>query len=79
MIQRVDQEAEGRLRAVSQFAIFHTVVDVGDTHVDAGSSRLFAVGRYYDAIVHEAGRWLLADRFVRLDTRQLGIGSHDIV
>jgi hypothetical protein len=25
---------------------FHTAVDIGDPHLDGGSSRLFAVGRY---------------------------------
>ena len=78
-VQRVSQAAEDSLRVVTQLAIFHTVVDVGDTHVDSGSSRLFAVGRYHDQLALEGGRWILADRYVRLDTRQLGIGSHNIV
>lgn len=79
VIQTVSQEGSDTLRAVTQLAIFQTVVDVGDSHVESGSSRLFAVGRYHDQIVRQAGRWLLADRYVRLDTRQLGIGSHNIV
>ncbi len=79
VVQRVSQETADSLRVVTQLAIFHTVVDVGDTHLDSGSSRLFAVGRYYDQLVLEEGRWLLSDRYVRLDTRQLGIGSHSIV
>jgi methanesulfonate monooxygenase small subunit len=79
IVQRVSQDAPNSLRVVTQLAIFHTTVDVGDTHVESGSSRLFAVGRYHDQLVLEGGRWVLAERNVRLDTRQLGIGSHHIV
>jgi len=79
VVQRVTQEGPETLRAVTQLAIFHTSVDVGDVHVEAGSTRLFAVARYHDELVLENGRWLLADRLARLDTRQLGIGSHVIV
>jgi methanesulfonate monooxygenase subunit beta len=78
-LQRVTQESEDTLRAVTQFVIFHTAVDIGDVHVESGSTKLFAVGRYYDQINWFDGRWLLADRYVQLDTRQLGIGSHNIV
>jgi methanesulfonate monooxygenase subunit beta len=79
ILQRITQESQDTLRAVTQLAIFTTSVDVGDTHVESGSSRLFAVGRYHDQINWSDGRWLLADRYVQLDTRQLGIGSHNIV
>jgi methanesulfonate monooxygenase small subunit len=78
-VQRVTQESEDTLRAVTQLAIFHTVVDLGDTHLESGTTKLFAVGRYFDQINWFDGRWLLADRYVQLDTRQLGIGSHHIV
>lgn len=79
ILQRVTQESQDTLRAVTQLAIFATSVDVGDVHVESGSTRLFAVGRYHDQINWSDGRWLLADRYVQLDTRQLGIGSHNIV
>lgn len=79
ILQRVTQESQGTLRVVTQLAIYATSVDVGDVHVDSGSTRLFAVGRYYDRIDCSDGRWRLADRYVQLDTRQLGIGSHNIV
>lgn len=79
ILQRVTQESQDTLRAVTQLAIFATSFDVGDVHVESGSTRLFAVGRYHDQINWSDGRWLLADRYVQLDTRQLGIGSHNIV
>ncbi|HWL84484.1 MAG TPA: nuclear transport factor 2 family protein [Polyangiaceae bacterium] len=72
-------DADDSVRAVSSLAIFHTVVDVGDAHLEGGSSRLFAVGRYYDRLHFAGGHWRLFERTAKLDTRQLGAGSHLIV
>jgi len=69
-------DAEDRVTAVSSLTVHHTQIDVGDAHVEGGSSRLFLVGRYYDRLRHDGDRWLLEDRSVRVDTRQLGVGSH---
>lgn len=76
VLYSVVPEGDNAVRAVSSLAVFHTVVDVGDAHVEGGSSKLFAVGRYQDKLRYERNRWLLAERIVRLDTRQLGIGTH---
>lgn len=76
VLQSTTPDGDGSARAVSSLAIFHTVVDGGDSHIAGGSSELFAVGRYHDQFRLEAGRWVLADRTVKLKTRQLGIGSH---
>lgn len=76
VLQTVALEAPDRVRAVSALAVYRTVVDIGDAHVDGGSSHLFAVGRYSDAFRLEGERWRLLDRTVRLATRQLGVGSH---
>lgn len=78
-LQRVEQDSADALRAITQVVIYATSVDVGEVHLESGSTRLFAVGRYHDQIHWLDGRWLLADRYVRLDTRQLGIGSHNII
>lgn len=78
VVYTVAAEAVDVARAVSSLAIFHTAVDVGDAHLDGGSSRLFAVGRYRDRFRRERGHWLLAERTVVLETRQLGIGTHFI-
>lgn len=69
-------EGDAAARAVSALSIFHTEVDVGDSHVGGGSSRLFAVGHYRDVFRRVDERWQLAERTVELQTRQLGIGSH---
>ena len=64
---------------VTSLAVYHTRVDVGDSHAQGGQSHLFAVGRYHDVVRLVGGAWLLSERIVRLDTLQLGIGSHFIV
>jgi methanesulfonate monooxygenase small subunit len=69
-------DAQGGIRTVSSLALFETAVDVGDAHLDGGSSRLLLVGRYYDHFRLERGDWFLAERTVKLQTRQLGIGTH---
>jgi len=72
----VNREGPTSARATSSLAVFHTVVDVGNSHVDGGSSRLLLVGRYHDRFEHDGARWRLRERDVRLHTRQLGVGSH---
>jgi methanesulfonate monooxygenase small subunit len=78
-VYQVNAESETVLGAVTSLVVHQTLLDVGDTHVDAGATSVFAVGRYHDSFRLEQGRWLLRDRTVRLETRQLGIGTHLIV
>lgn len=53
-----------------------TSVVVYKTALDGGATDLFAVGKYFDTVNLEGEVPLLAGRNVRLDTRELGIGSH---
>jgi methanesulfonate monooxygenase small subunit len=53
-----------------------TSVVVYKTAMDGGATDLFAVGKYFDTVNLEGEVPLLAGRNVRLDTRELGIGSH---
>jgi methanesulfonate monooxygenase subunit beta len=75
-VQLVTATSDTQLEVVSSLALFQTAIDAGDAHVDGGSSYLFAVGRYHDTVKLENERWLLAERTVVLQTRQLGLGSH---
>jgi len=75
-VGKVAAEGASEASAVSSLAVFHTARDVGDAHVDGGSSKLLLVGRYHDRFHHDGARWLLSERVVRLHTRQLGVGSH---
>ena len=79
VLYQVVSDSPTELHTVASLVVHHTVLDVGDVHVDAGATSVFAVGRYLDKYRLEQGRWLLADRTVRLETRQLGIGTHVIV
>ena len=79
VLYTIERVSDDELRAVTSLSIYHTVIDTVDAHVEGGSSRLFAVGRYHDRFRLLNGDWLLAEREARLDTRQLGIGSHWIV
>lgn len=53
-----------------------TSLAVYKTQLDGGSTNLFAIGKYFDTVSLEGETPLLAARNVRLDTRELGIGSH---
>lgn len=76
-VYRIDADPAGReARAVSQVAIYRTQLDGIDSPFESGATSLFAVGRYLDTIGLEEGRALLTSRVVRLDTRQIDIGSH---
>jgi methanesulfonate monooxygenase subunit beta len=72
----ITPENEQRVHVTSSLVVHQTAVDVGDSHAEGGGSRLFLVGRYYDRLRRDGERWLLTDRVVRVDTRELGIGSH---
>jgi methanesulfonate monooxygenase small subunit len=57
-------------------ALVVTSLVVYKTQLDGGATELFAVGKYFDTVSLEGDALLLASRNVRLDTRELGIGSH---
>jgi methanesulfonate monooxygenase small subunit len=57
-------------------AVVVTALQVFRTALDGGTTSLFAVGKLHDTVNLVAGKALLARRLLRLDTRQLGIGSH---
>jgi methanesulfonate monooxygenase subunit beta len=79
VLAQLVHEAPEQARARSSLAIYHTQVDVGDASLATGASRLFAIGRYCDTLRLVGGRWLLSERDVHLETRQLGIGTHLII
>jgi methanesulfonate monooxygenase small subunit len=62
-------EASRGASAVTSLAVYRT-------QLDGGATELFAVGKYFATVTLEGGTLLLASRTVRLDTRELGIGSH---
>ena len=79
VLYRLELADTDQLNTVTSLAVYRTAEDTGDSHITGGSSQLFVVGRYHDRFKRIGERWLLDDRTVRLETRQLGLGSHMIV
>lgn len=62
--------------AVSSVIIYQTLLDGENSHIDAGETRLFCVGRYIDKLVINGDEAKLIEREVRLENRRLDKGSH---
>ena len=67
-IYGIDRQDDGLFRVTSSFQVTHTDLE--------GRSKLFAVGRYHDLVCETAGGPRLSSRDARLETRELGSGSH---
>ena len=77
VVYRVAVDEDGASgSAVSSFAVYRTILDGMASHVEAGSSNLFLVGKYHDRFRIESGTAKFVERIVRLDTRRLDKGSH---
>ena len=77
VVYRVEVDETGATAsAVSSVAVYRTVLDGMASHVEAGSSNLFLVGKYHDRFRLENGDAKFVERIVRLDTRRLDKGSH---
>lgn len=76
-VYSVEMDGEGdAASAVTSFACYRTMLDGINSHLDAGETRLFLIGKYHDRFRLEAGRPLFVERTVRLDTRRMDKGSH---
>ena len=62
--------------AVSSFAIYKTELDGRQSHVLAGESSIFVIGKYHDKFKIDSGKPLFTQRIVQLDTRRLDKGTH---
>ena len=62
--------------SITSFACYRTMLDGINSHLDAGESRLFLIGRYIDRFRIEKGQPLFTERTVQLDTRRMDKGSH---
>ena len=71
-VDQVQQTAS----TVSSFAVYQTQLDGINSHVLAGESNIFLVGKYRDRFLINSGRALFVERIVQLDTRRLDKGSH---
>jgi methanesulfonate monooxygenase small subunit len=76
-VYTVDIDDAGKLAdVVSSVVVYQNMFDGINSHLDAGETRLFCTGKYYDRVSLEGDRPRLLARNVRLDTRRLDKGSH---
>ena len=65
------------IAAISLLTIYRTQLDAMNSHFESGQTILFAVGKYEDRFcLDENGVARLVERNVKLDTRQIDVGSH---
>ena len=76
-VYTVDVDEKGETAsAISSFVVYQNMLDGVNSHVDAGESRLFLVGRYLDVLRLDNGQARFLKREVRLENRRLDKGSH---
>lgn len=76
-VYTVDVSDDARsAKAVSSVVVYQNMLDGINSHVDAGESRLFLVGKYLDTFNVENGKASFLSREVRLENRRLDKGSH---
>lgn len=76
-VYAVDFEDDGATAtAVSSVVVYQTQLDGINSHVDAGESKVFLVGRYFDKFRVADGVAKFVEREVKLDTRKLDKGTH---
>ena len=63
-------------KAVSSVIVYQNLLDGINSHIDAGESRLFLVGKYNDSFKIEGNRATFLSREVRIENRRLDKGSH---
>ncbi len=63
-------------KAVSSVIVYQNLLDGINSHIDAGESRLFLVGKYLDTFTIEGDKAMFLSREVRIENRRLDKGSH---
>mgnify|MGYP005850379997 CR=1 FL=1 len=75
-VYTIDDNGDGTFRVISSLAVYQNQLDGVNSHIDAGNSHLFLIGRYIDTVKIEDGKAVFLRRKVDLDTRRLDKGSH---
>lgn len=63
-------------KAISSVVVYQNLLDGINSHIDAGESRLFLVGKYIDTFKIENDKATFLSREVRIENRRLDKGSH---
>lgn len=76
-VYKVDVDDDGKsATAISSVVFYQNMLDGMNSHIDAGESRLFLVGRYHDKFKIENGKAMFVKRELKLENRRLDKGSH---
>src|SRR5262245_33669802 len=68
-VYTIDVSDDGRsAKAVSSVVVYQNLLDGINSHIDAGESRLFLVGKYLDTFTIDNGKPSFLAREARLDT-----------
>lgn len=68
--------AKAEAMAITSFCCYRTSLDGINSHLDAGESHLFVVGKYHDRLRLDPQGPRFVERRVVLETRRLDKGSH---
>lgn len=72
----VEHDGNGSAKAVSSVVVYQNLLDGINSHLDAGESRLFLVGKYNDTFKIKDNTAKFVSREVRIENRRLDKGSH---
>src|SRR5262249_43194361 len=76
-VYTVDINDDGKTAdAVSSVIVYQNLLDGINSHIDAGESRLFLVGKYIDKLKLNGNGAKFLSREVRIENRRLDKGSH---
>lgn len=75
-VYTVEMNGDAIAHAVSSVVIYQNLLDGINSHIDAGESRLFLVGKYIDQLKITDKKAKFVSREVRLENRRLDKGSH---
>jgi len=70
------EDGANRANAISSVVVYQTLLDGINSHIDAGESRIFVVGKYIDSFKIDSGQAKFLSREVRIENRRLDKGSH---
>lgn len=75
-VYTVEMNGDAMAHAVSSVIVYQNLLDGINSHIDAGESRLFLVGKYIDTLRVKDDKAKFVSREVRLENRRLDKGSH---
>jgi methanesulfonate monooxygenase small subunit len=75
-VYTVNMNGDAMAHAVSSVIVYQNLLDGINSHIDAGESRLFLVGKYIDTLRVKDDKAKFVSREVRLENRRLDKGSH---